>query len=167
VRDAASEKLGSASQFTEVPDLTRGGLTISGIILSGMSLKAALENAKEEADPQAGPAVRRLRSGMVLDYGYVIYNAQVDKATAKPQLTTQMRLFRDGKPVFTGKVAPLDLTGQNGTKRLIGGGRFQIGTEMTPGDYALQVIITDELIKEKSKDKRRTATQWIDFEVVK
>jgi VWFA-related protein len=167
VRDGASEKLGSASQFTEVPDLTKGGLTISGIILSGMSLKAALENAKEEQDPQAGPAVRRLRSGMVLDYGYVVYNAQVDKATNKPQLTTQMRLFRDGKPVFTGKVAPLDLTGQTGTKRLIAGGRFQIGTEMTPGDYALQVIVTDELIKEKSKDKRRTATQWIDFEVVK
>jgi VWFA-related protein len=167
VRDATSEKLGSASQFMEVPDLSKGGLTLSGIILSGMSLKAATENAKDEPDPQAGPAVRRLKSGMVLDYGYVIYNAQLDKATNKPQLTTQMRIFRDGKPIFTGRVAPFDLTGQTDTKRFIAGGRFQVGAEMTPGDYALQVIVTDELIKEKSKDKRRTATQWIDFEVVK
>jgi VWFA-related protein len=167
VRDATSEKLGSASQFMEVPDLAKGGLTLSGIILSGMSLKAATENAKEESDPQAGPAVRRLKSGMVLDYGYVIYNAQLDKATNKPQLTTQMRIFRDGKPIFTGRISPFDLTGQTGTKRFIAGGRFQVGAEMTPGDYALQVIVTDELIKEKSKDKRRTATQWIDFEVVK
>jgi VWFA-related protein len=167
VRDIASEKTGSASQFVEVPDLAKGGLTLSGIILSGMSMKAAMENAKEEPDPQAGPAVRRLRHGMVLDYGYVIYNAQLEKATNKPQLTTQLRLFRDGKVLFTGRVAPFDLTGQTDMKRLIAGGRLQVGTEMVPGDYALQVIVTDEVIKEKSRERRRTATQWIDFEVVK
>jgi hypothetical protein len=167
VRDAASEKVGSASQFVEVPDLTKGGLTLSGIILGGISLKAAMENVKEDQDPQAGPAVRRLKQGMVLDYGYIIYNAQLDKPTGKPQLTTQMVLFRDGKPIFTGRVTPLDLAGQPDMKRLVAGGRLQVATEMSPGDYALQVIVTDMLIKEKSKDKRRTATQWIDFEVVK
>jgi hypothetical protein len=34
---------------------------------------------------------------------------------------------------------------------------------MSPGDYILQVIVTDPLAKEKY----RTATQWIDFEIVK
>jgi hypothetical protein len=78
-----------------------------------------------------------------------------------------MKLFRDGKPIFAGRVAPLDASQQTDMKRLLAGGRIQIGADMTPGDYALQVIVTDTLIKEKSKDKRRTATQWIDFEVVK
>ena len=32
-----------------------------------------------------------------------------------------------------------------------------------PGEYVLQVIVTDQLAPEK----RRTATQWIDFEIVK
>lgn len=167
VRDAASEKVGSASQFIEVPDLTKGSLTISGIILTGISMKAATESATEAPDPQAGPAVRRLKQGMALDYGYVIYNALLDKDTNKPQVTTQMRLFRDGKPIFSGRVAPLDTSQQADMKRLLAGGRIQVGSDMTPGDYALQVIVTDTLIKEKSKDKRRTATQWIDFEVVK
>ena len=38
-----------------------------------------------------------------MDYLFIIYNARLDKATNKPQLTAQVRLFRDGKPVFTGK----------------------------------------------------------------
>src|SRR5260370_36296926 len=33
VRDAATEKIGSASQFIEVPDLSKGHLTLSGLIL--------------------------------------------------------------------------------------------------------------------------------------
>jgi hypothetical protein len=34
---------------------------------------------------------------------------------------------------------------------------------LQPGEYVLQVVVTDALAPEK----RRTATQWIDFEVVK
>jgi hypothetical protein len=48
-------------------------------------------------------------------------------------------------------------------KRLTAGGALQLGTEMPPGEYILQVIVTDLLAKEKN----RTATQWIDFEIVK
>jgi VWFA-related protein len=165
VRDANSERVGSASQYMGVPNLARGGLALSGIILSGISLEAAMKGTPEEPTPQAGPAVRRLKHGTVLDYGYVIYNAALDRSKNSPQLTTQLRLFRDGKPIFTGRVTPLDVSGQKDMKRLQAGGRIQVGTEMAPGDYVLQVIVTDTLIKDK--DKRRTATQWIDFEVVK
>ena len=31
-----------------------------------------------------------------------------------------------------------------------------------PGEYVLQVVVTDKLAKEK----HRTASQWIDFEVI-
>jgi len=103
---------------------------------------------------------------MVLGYSYVIYNAQLDKSTTRPQVKTQVRIFRDGQPIFAGKESPLELSQQGDMKRLVAGGRLQVGKEMTPGDYVLQVVVTDNLIKEKSKDKRRTATQWIDFEVV-
>lgn len=167
VRDTASERVGSASQYMGVPNLAKGALALSGIILSGISLEAAMKNIAEEPTPQAGPAVRRLKHGMVLDYGYVVYNAALDRSTNSPQLTTQLRLFRDGKPIFTGRVAPLDVSGQKDMKRLQAGGRIQVGTEMAPGDYVLQVIVTDTLVKDKDKEKRRTATQWIDFEVVK
>ena len=34
---------------------------------------------------------------------------------------------------------------------------------MQPGEYVLQIVVTDLL----AKDKYRVATQWMDFEIVK
>jgi hypothetical protein len=51
-------------------------------------------------------------------------------------------------------------------KRLVAGGRLQVGTELAPGDYILQVVVTDELVRGKKQDERGRATQWVDFEVV-
>ncbi len=167
VRDAASEKTGSASQYIGVPDLAQGALTLSGLVINGMTMAEATSNVQIELNPQAGPVVRRLKQGMVLEYGYIIYNATLDKATRKPQVTTQMRIFKDQKPAFTGRVVPLDLTNQTDMKRLVAGGRTQLAGDMPAGEYMLQVVVTDTLIAEKNKDKRRTVTQWIDFEVVK
>jgi hypothetical protein len=100
---------------------------------------------------------------MSMDYLFVIYNAHFDKATNKSQMTTQVRLFRDGQPVFSGKENPLEFSGVVDPKRLISGGRIKLGTDLTPGEYVLQVIIKDMLADEK----HRTVTQWMDFEIVK
>ncbi|HWS53832.1 MAG TPA: VWA domain-containing protein [Pyrinomonadaceae bacterium] len=168
VRDAASERAGSARQFVEVPDVKSGKLALSGIILKGTVPPPATAGTNGAAppaaaeDPQAGPNMRRLRQGMLLDYRYAVYNAQPDPATNRPQVTTQMRLFRDGKPVFTGRVLPLDASQQPDMKRLGAGGRLRLGPDLTPGSYVLQVVVEDT----RSKEKLRTATQWIDFEIV-
>lgn len=166
VRDVGSEKTGAATQYIAVPDLSRGRLALSGLLINGMSLAAATTNATEEQNPQAGPVVRRLKRGMVLAYGYIIYNATINKSTGKPQVSTQMRIFKDGKPVFTGRIAALDLTNQSDLKRLVAGGQMQLASEMPLGDYVIQVTVTDEMIKPNDKEKRRTISQWIDFEVV-
>jgi hypothetical protein len=60
-----------------------------------------------------------------------------------------------------GKPLPLGFSGQNDPKRLIGGGRMQLGGKITPGDYVLQLIVTDKLAREKY----RVATQSMDFEI--
>jgi hypothetical protein len=100
---------------------------------------------------------------MMMQYAYVIYNAIMDKTTGRPQVQTQLRLFRDGKLIFTGRLQPADLSNQPDLKRLAGGGGLQLGNEMVPGEYILQVAVTDPL----AKDKYRVASQWIDFEIVK
>jgi hypothetical protein len=81
----------------------------------------------------------------------------------RPQLQAQLRIFRDGVPVFTGAPRPLDTTNQTDLKRLISGGALRLATDMTPGEYVLQVIVTDLF----AKDKNSIATQWIDFDIVK
>jgi VWFA-related protein len=169
VRDATSEKIGSASQFVQVPDLGKNRLALSGLYVSGSSQPAANgapagEGKKNiEMDQLAGPAVRRLRQGMILNYSYTIYNAQPD-GSGRPQLQTQMKLFREGKEVFTGKVLPLSAEKQADMKRLEAGGRLLVGGNLAPGEYVLQVTVTDALAKSK---RHGTSTQWIDFEIVK
>jgi len=168
VRDNTIERIGSASQFVQVPDLTTNRLALSGIYLSGSNQpapSAAPNEEKKTAEPEAmaGPAVRRLRHNQILSYSYSVYNAQLDDA-GHPQLQTQMRLFRDGKEVFTGKPLAFNSGQQTDMKRLNAGGRLLIGTILTPGEYVLQVTVTDTLAKNK---RYSTTTQWIDFEIVK
>ncbi len=178
VRDGASKKVGSANQFIEVPDVKKGRLALSGMIVRGASEPSASspepvsvteqasstkEGRVDEVDPQAGPAVRKFQRGRVIEYGYMIYNAQTEKATGRQQLETQLRLYRDGKQVFASAVKPLKTATEAETKRLIAGGSLRLGSDLTPGDYILQVVVTDKL----AKDKKYVTTQWIDFEIVK
>jgi hypothetical protein len=71
-------------------------------------------------------------------------------------------LFLNGKAVFTGAAKPVNTTGQPDPARLFDAGVMQLGTDMQPGEYVLQVIVTDAL----ADPKHRIATQWMDFEVV-
>jgi VWFA-related protein len=170
IRDAASERVGSASQFIDVPNIGKNRLTLSGLLLSGTTDGAtpsksrpgsAAGDISAEDDPQASPAVRRMRQGMMLHYSFLIYNAKL--ANAIPQLQIQVRLLREGQPEFTGKLQPFNVSNQADLKRLATGGVLRLGTDMSAGEYILQVTVTDALAKEKY----RRATQWIDFEIVK
>jgi VWFA-related protein len=185
LRDASSERIGAASQFIEAPDLKKDRLALSGIVMRGESpskqtlpsgpaaqpgadqpgnsASGQSQEGLEQGDPEASPAVRHLARGMLMAYSFIIYNAHLDKATNAPQLTTQVRMFRDGKPVFTGKENPFKLGNASDLKRLLAGGVIQLGTDLLPGDYVFQVIVNDPLASEK----HRVATQWIDFEIVK
>ncbi|HEY9284739.1 MAG TPA: hypothetical protein VIP46_14885, partial [Pyrinomonadaceae bacterium] len=109
----------------------------------------------------AEPAARRFRSGALLDYGLVVYNARLDRASGRPRLTIQTRLFREGREVYAGQPQPLDLGGQTDMARIEAAGRLQLGAQLQPGEYVLQVIVADPLADES----HRVATQWIDFEI--
>lgn len=168
LRDHESGRLGSAGQFVEIPDLKKGRLALSGLVLSAAAAGQPAsgqesEGARPEPDPRAGEAVRHFRTGMVMRYGFVIYNARLDKETRSPRLQVQARLFRDGQPVFTGKVQPFALNNPPDLSRLAAGGSITLGADMPPGEYILQVTVNDLLADEK----HRAASQWIDFEITK
>lgn len=178
LRDMSTERIGSASQFVEVPDLKKNRVAISGIVLrgeqSGERTGAAAasqpadpaaqdQNARDQQNPEASPAVRHFKRGMLMDYLFIIYNPRLDKATNRSQLISQIRLFRDGQPVFTGKENSLNFSGAIDPKRLVTSGALQLGTDLVPGEYVLQIIIKDMLADER----HRTVTQWMDFEIVK
>jgi hypothetical protein len=172
VRDAATKKTGSASRFVEVPDVKKGHLALSGIVVKVAPPELAKPKANDpaqhtategqaEASSDGSPAVRRFRTGQAVTYGFQVLNSQIDSKTKAPAVETQVRVFRDGKPIYSGKPVTVALNGQTDPKRIINGGVLRLGSKMLPGEYVLQVLATDPL----AKDKYRRTSNWIDFEV--
>lgn len=167
IRDTQSGRIGSASQFIEVPDLKKGRLTLSSIVLDSMTRdewaqRSDASPARAVTDAMSDTALRRIVAGSVLQYGFEVYNSKLD-AAKRSQITLAIRIFRDAKPIYDGPAKPADLTNQSDPQRLKIVGTLSLGAELAPGDYILQVVITDPL----AKDKQRVATSWVGFELVR
>jgi hypothetical protein len=152
--------------------LKKGLLTLSGVILENLtvkqfqdmqaaSAKTGARATERGSDPQTDTSLRRFKRGTILRYGFEIYNAKLN-ASQRPQLATQIRIFRDGNLLFEGKQLPIDTTGQTDMQRIAGHGALNLGAEMLPGDYVMQIITIDNLAKEK----RKLATQFVQFEII-
>ena len=149
VRDPASQKVGSAGQFIEIPKLRPDRLALSGIVLNATVMG------------ESGPAMRRLKAGDRLSYELEIYNARRDSATQATNLEGRIQIFRDGRLVSAQKPGAIRQD-PGDSKRLVMSGEFALAPEMAPGDYLLLVTVIDKL----APPRHSTARQWIDFEVV-
>ena len=167
IRDAQGETIGSASQFIEVPNLKKNRIIASSIVLENLSL----DQWQKLSDPNGGivrtdamtdTAVRRVKTNTVLRYGFEVYNAKLDGAR-QPNIQTRIRVFRDGKLVLDGQPQRLDARGQMEMQRLKTSGALSLGGKMLPGDYILQIIVTDNL----APQKQRIATQFVQFELIR
>ncbi len=149
----------SASQFIEVPDVKKGRLALSGLYLRSPADKSQMaEGQQMPQDPQANPIVRSFRQGQMMLYIFQVLNARMgdDK---QPQVEIQASVYRDGKRVFEGKTMPYQPGALFDPKRMLTAGQLRLGKEMPPGEYMLQVKVTDKL----ASAKRNVAAQWIDF----
>lgn len=166
LRDKNSGKIGTASQFIQIPNLKKGRLAASSMLIESFTT----EEWAKLFDPNAGSArsafqtdtaVRRIKLGSVLRYGFDVYNAKLD-GSRKPSLQSRIRVFRDGELVLDGQSIPVDLNGQIDMKRVQLSGAVSLSKEMLPGDYILQVIVTDAL----AKKKEQVTAQHVQFEVM-
>jgi len=185
IRDAETGRMGSAGQFIQVPDLSKNRLELSGLVLTSTRTESDKQSnnpptgnpptgapptgnppagsptgAEESEDIQPTPSVRRFSRNSVIDYGAFIYNATPDQKTGKPQLTSQLEIYRDGKVLHQMEPKPVDLDAAANPKRLECGGSLKL-TGFPPGDYVIHIVITDQLAKEKYA----RAEQWMDFSV--
>ncbi len=161
LRDATTSRVGSANQFIEVPNIKKNRLTLSGIVLDNFEVSNKNE-IKNDLDFQTDTARRRFRTGTALQFAFVVYNARLDAASAKPNLQMQFKLFRDGKEIFTSRENAVETNGQSDLTRIQANGALQLADKMEAGEYVLQIVVKDL----SAKEKRAVATQWIDFEVV-
>ncbi len=171
--DKSSKEVGSANQFIEVPNLKKNGVLLSGILLESLSMNAwqrlaggpsqvnaSAQVQDERPDPLQDTSLRRFKRGTVLRFGTEIYNAKLP-SLSQAKIYMQARVFHDRELVFENKEQPLNLEGQSATEPVYTDA-VQLGENLLPGDYVLQIVVTDGL----AKDKKRIATQYVQFEVI-
>jgi len=176
IRDSGSGKIGSASQFIEIPNLKKNALTVSSLVLESTSIENWRKLSAAALKPQwngqlpdvtnltnrlIDTSLRKFKRNSVLRYGFEVYNAKLD-TQRKPSLATQIRLFRDGQLVLEGEKIPLELFDQKDFERTAGIGAVDLGSQTPSGDYILQIVVIDNLAKEK----RKLATQFVQFEII-
>ena len=184
LRDDESGRTGSASQFIQVPDLSKLRLAMSGLVLTAPKQVAApsapsndaaaaseavvtqtqANKAAAESTPTSGlsasPFVRKFpRSGWI-QYGAAIYNATTDKKTNQTQITVQTEIYRDGKVVYQFPARAVEFTAGMNPKRFDYVGRLRLNN-MAVGSYLLRMVVTDGLAKKNA----RRVEQWMDFTV--
>ena len=152
--DNATKKTGSSAQFIFIPDLKNKQLAMSDV---GVTTEAFLQ--AKSAD--GSPGLRVLHGGDKLVYTAYIYNAKEMKGGGKPNLETQVILYRDGKVVFTGKRTTFQPAGFVEGKQLPLRGTLQLGSNIAPGEYAVQVAVRDL----EAPKKQQFAVRAADFEV--
>lgn len=157
LRDAENGKLGTASQFINVPDLSKSRLAMSGLVLSTPKTEGEKESS---TDLRTTPYVRSFPASGWVKYGAAIYNASTDKKTGQPQLTVQAEIYRDGKLTKQLPPKPIELPAKANSKRFDFVGQMLLN-KFQPGDYLLRVIVTDALAKKKVGQ----VEQWMDFTV--
>ena len=140
IRDTASGKLGSAREFVEVPDLKKGRLAASGVLVFNAS-------PRHDADAPGLAELRRFRREDNLSYACQIFN------TKSPQ--AEVRIVRDGAQVSPAAAEVVANDGGAATAR----GVIPLST-LAPGYYVLQVVASED------QGKSVAASQWIDFEIV-
>jgi VWFA-related protein len=148
VRESETGKLGSMSQYLEVPDLSKKNMTASSVFLYAVKTDA-------NAAPQPLTALRQLPRSQDLRYAAVIYFPKM--SDGKVQLTSQVIVSRGDKIVFEEAEQPITGPAQNEQVVKIG----QLGlSKAQPGRYVLTLLIKDP------GKKGRAVIRSVDFNLV-
>ncbi len=164
--DRESVAVGSANQFVEVPDLKKEGVTLSGIVLENIQKQpGAINVSTGGSDPSVvqdsrySTASRIFDRGTVLRFGVEVLNVKANNKQSDLKIHT--RVYQDRKLVFESKETPLSSLPGAGTGTLAHNDAIQLGENLLPGDYVLQIVVTD------GAKKKAVATQYVQFEVMR
>ncbi|PYS67357.1 MAG: hypothetical protein DMF69_23290 [Acidobacteria bacterium] len=143
VRDDKTGKVGSATQWIEIPDLSSRKLTLSSILLR--SLKKG-ETTGPDAEPRFSVDHHFTRTSQ-LNFLLFIYNAANNiGANTAPDVTAQVEVFRNGATVVSTPVRKLSMAGISDLARIPYGGQFPLES-LPVGRYELQITIKDQLAR--------------------
>ncbi len=152
LRERATGRVGSAMQWVEIPDLSKGEFALSSIFLGKRDPQAA--SAKGESSGPRAVAVdvdRRFVRASVLRFQTYVYNA----ARAIGGVQLQAQVFRGSTPVINTR--PFEVPAAADPARMPFWSELAL-EQLPPGHYVLRLTATD-------RTTNRTAVERVGFYV--
>lgn len=152
VRDNKSGSIGTMYRYVEVPDLSKGRLTASSLLLG-----AVPPNETKTTSPTPITGNRQISRKQDVRYAVIIYNAK--QKDGKPQVKTQLIISQNGQAIFKEQEEALEMSSKSSSQLIKVG---QLGLSgVRPGRYTMTLAITDTLADKKAQ----TITRSMDFVV--
>ena len=158
-RDKNSGRIGSSHEWIEIPDLSKGQLALSSLLLGIRSGTAAVREVKnEDALLSVGLSIdHRFSNTDFLRFMVYVYNA-AKSTDAKPDVALQVQIVRDDQPVVT---TPLKKITIDPTTDL---GRVPYAAEVSLADlpsglYNLKITAVDRVTKSSATQETRFEIQ--------
>jgi VWFA-related protein len=158
VREQGTARLGSATSWVEVPDLSKKNFSLSSIILSIGDERQTSQNpsAREEGYKlRPSTARRRFKSGSKLDFLIFAYNARAEKGSA--DVVIQSQVYSGSKLVYASPLAKMPLPENSDLRRIPYAAQISL-EGFDPGQYELRLMAVDRTTK-------ATAHQRLNFMV--
>jgi VWFA-related protein len=139
VRDNNTGAIGTTSKYLEVPDITKGRLAASSLLMGGV------EPGLTKAGLPATTPNRAFSRKQDLRYAVIVYNPKLKDGQSA--VSSQVIISKDGKVLFREPAQPLKAVGKPTELVKVG----QVGLAKVPrGRYTLTVAITDTLADKKA-----------------
>jgi VWFA-related protein len=155
-RDAKSGLTGSAVQWVEIPDLTKGKLSLSSLLL-GERAESTLEpvsSSAQNADSVGLSISRRFSSHSYLRFLVFVYNALRTTTDGNPDVAIQVQVVRDNQPVVTTPLKKIATEGIADVARLPYAAEIPLHG-LPSGYYVLKVTVIDRASKNSSSQQAR------------
>lgn len=146
LREAGTDRVGTAATWLEVPNLGQGKLTLSSILLTKDSVETATpQGPAGGAGTSATLGVAYYKTGSPVLYYLMIYNAR-----GESDLTMQWEIAEAGKVIHRTEWQPVAarLIGRDKKGIEIGG---QLTLKLQPGLYELRISVTDSKSKQTAQ----------------
>lgn len=135
VLEPKTDRRGTAASWVEVPDLSKGNLAMSSILLG-----AETDAEKSIADSSRWSAIRSYKTGTRLAYCVLVYNPT---SSVGSELTIQSEIAQNEKLVYESEPQPVSsrVMSKDSKGVEVAG---QLNLDLEPGFYELRVAIKDK-----------------------
>ncbi len=145
VREDGAARMGSASKWVEIPDISKKQLALSGVLLSaGKEDLTELQLAQGGYIPQPSTAKLRFKRGGVVDFMVFAYNAKVEKNSV--DLVIQSQVYSGSKLIYASPLAKMPVGQGADLQRVPYAARISL-EGFNPGAHELRLVVIDRTTK--------------------